>query len=265
MEPFLKWPGGKRWLLGAKPQLFSREYARYVEPFVGGGAVFFSLEPARSILGDVNSDLISVYRAVRDGWNSIERRLAEHQELHCHSYYYAVRDDIPTCRFSRAARFIYLNRTCWNGLYRVNLRGQFNVPIGTKTSVVLGNDDFRRAATVLSGAELHHSDFEWTVARAGAGDLVFADPPYVAQENPATFRKYHTKSFTWDDQIRLRDALIAAVDRGAKVVVLNADTPSIRGLYRARFSLETLGARSTLAADSSRRGKRPELLAVSIG
>src|SRR5690606_22433116 len=149
-------------------------------------------------------------------------------------------------RFAAAARFIYLNRTCWNGLYRVNLKGKFNVPIGSKTAVLLPTDDFQHAASLLKRATLDVSDFEHVVDSAEEGDFLFADPPYVAQENLGVFRKYHTSSFSWDDQVRLKESLVRAKARGATVVLLNADVPSLRQLYAREFNVETIGVRNTL-------------------
>lgn len=263
MEPFLKWPGGKRWLAAARPELFRDIRGRYIEPFLGGGAVYFSLEPNSSVLSDINKDLLGVYSAIRDGWRSIEKKLSAHQNLHCNKHYYQVRASVPTCRFEKAARFVYLNRTCWNGLYRVNLRGEFNVPMGTKSAVLLPSDNFGHVAALLKGAALSCSDFESTVSMAKKGDLVFADPPYVDQEKSGIFKKYHTSLFTWEDQIRLRDALVLARKRGARVVLLNADTPSLQRLYSQDFEVDRIDVRSTIAASSLRRGRRSELIAIA--
>src|SRR5437868_445290 len=138
VKPFLKWAGGKRWLARDYPDLFGLKFKRYIEPFVGSGAIFFSLRPTSAIISDVNKELIQAYCAVRDDWEAVWDRLEILQEKHSKDFYYEIRAYEFADSYDSAARFIYLNRTCWNVLYRVNLRGQFNVPLGTKTDVLIG-------------------------------------------------------------------------------------------------------------------------------
>ena len=142
MTPFLKWPGGKRWFVANHAGLLPAAFHRYFEPFLGGGSVFFHLEPARAVLADTNRELIAAYRAVKRSRKWVEQLLAEHQRRHGEEYFYSVRDSIPADPVERAARTIYLNRTCFNGMYRVNLAGDFNVPVGTKT---VGRPDKNRS------------------------------------------------------------------------------------------------------------------------
>jgi len=146
LVPFLKWPGGKRWLVSRYGYFFPRHFRRYIEPFLGGGSVYFYLQPNNSLLGDINQELINAYCAVRDNWKKIEKLLHFHQANHCNDYYYFMRESQPSDPIEKAARFIYLNRTCFNGVYRVNQDGKFNVPKGTKDSVVLGTDNFKEIA-----------------------------------------------------------------------------------------------------------------------
>lgn len=174
-----------------------------------------------------------------------------------------MRSSQPRSPSARAARFIYLNRTCWNGLYRVNLRGEFNVPKGTKKCVVLDTDDFRRVSRVLGRASLVVSDFEPIIRRAGKGDLIFADPPYVTSHSNNGFLKYNEKLFSWDDQVRLRDCLIEAKEKGVYVLSTNADTPPIRQLYEDHFSVRSVTRSSVIAAGPGRRGKTSELIVTS--
>ena len=139
MLPFLKWPGGKRWLVERYPDLLPTKYGTYIEPFLGSGAVYFHLEPRKAILSDANEELIAAYEAIRSDPDVVRRHLRKHNREHNRDYYYAQRDNAPRTATTRAAQFVYLNRTCFNGIYRVNLNGVFNVPIGTKTGVVLGS------------------------------------------------------------------------------------------------------------------------------
>lgn len=260
IQPFLKWAGGKRWLIDHYSEIFPRNFNRYIEPFLGGGAVFFRLRPSNSILSDANQDLISTYQAIKTDWQTLLERLHIHQEKHDKAYYYKMRAALPSDPIERAARFIYLNRTCWNGLYRVNKHGEFNVPIGTKENVLLNTDDFSLTASVLNCASLEACDFEKTIDQAVEGDLIYADPPYTVKHNLNGFIKYNQKIFSWDDQIRLRDALERAVSRGAWVISSNANHESIHELYRDNFKVGTLPRKSVIAASSSKRGDTSELI-----
>lgn len=258
--PFLKWAGGKRWLMRSHGKSFDLSgIERYVEPFVGSGAVFFGLCPKRSLLNDANVELIETYRAIKGDWRLVLRLLSTHQRLHSDSYYYQVRDSSPFSAAERAARFIYLNRTCFNGLYRVNRRGEFNVPRGTKDAVLLETDNFESISKRLKHATLRSGDFERVVAQCGRGDLIYADPPYTVKHNNNGFIKYNERLFSWSDQERLKHALVAAASRGAKVLISNADHPSIRELY-ADANCEVAERHSVMASESVRRRRTTELL-----
>lgn len=258
--PFLKWAGGKRWLF--TPELIRSlpVHARYIEPFIGGGAGFFALAPARSIISDCNADLIEVYRTVRSHPRVLTFALKKHQELHGREYYYEVRQSIPDTPLERAARFLYLNRTCWNGLYRLNKRGDFNVPIGTKDTVFNGDDEFLVHSEALLNAEIFACDFEVTVNRAEEGDLVFLDPPYTVKHNMNGFVKYNESIFSWDDQVRLRDAALRASQRGARVVVTNADHASVKELYRDFGVQRVVNRASVISGKVTGRSRTTELM-----
>lgn len=258
--PFLKWAGGKRWLADSYTHLFPETYGCYFEAFLGSGAVFFSLRPEIAVLADANKELIECYSAIRDQWQAVVAQLKIHHRHHSKQYYYEVRKSEPRLPSTRAARFIYLNRTCWNGLYRVNLKGDFNVPIGTKNNVLLDTDNFEELSNILRDIELVASDFETVIERANSGDLIFADPPYTVRHNFNGFVKYNEKIFHWDDQVRLRDCLKRASDRGCLILLTNANHPSILNLYRDDFDIITLERSSVIAAKSVHRGKYEELV-----
>lgn len=258
--PFLKWAGGKRWFAERCMHLIPETFERYIEPFLGSGAMFFSLQPKQAILSDLNDDLINCYRAVRDAPISIAEMLAAYHADHSEDHYYRVRADKPVEPIKQAAWFIYLNRTCWNGLYRVNRKNEFNVPIGTKTAVVLDSDDFEASSRTLHRAELYSLDFEQTLARADAGDFVFVDPPYTVKHNLNGFVKYNDKIFSWADQICLRDAVVQATVRGASVLVTNANHASIREIYDGVGCMEVVRRASVLAANSLHRVPIDELV-----
>lgn len=258
--PFLKWAGGKRWLAAAALVPLPEKFGRYIEPFLGGGAMFFHTVPRRALLSDVNAELIELYEVVRDHPTELSAAMERHQAEHSDDYYYLVRAQRPLTKVERAARFLYLNRTCWNGLYRVNLAGEFNVPRGTKQTVVFPGEDFSSLSKILKSAEFICCDFERSIERAKKGDFLFVDPPYTVKHNLNGFVKYNEKLFSWDDQIRLRDALVMAVDRGVYVAMTNADHESVRELYAGKLLYQSLSRASVLAADSGRRGKTTEAL-----
>lgn len=261
VQPFLKWPGGKRWFIHHYSHLIPRRFARFIEPFLGAGAVFFWLQPKTAILGDANEELMTLYRAIQQDWKRFHAALRVHNRNHSAAHYYAVRDSMPTSLARRAARTLYLNRTCFNGIYRVNRDGHFNVPKGTKDRVLLPTDDFESVARVLSRARLHTGDFGKLISDAGRGDLIFADPPYTVQHNQNAFIKYNEHLFSWSDQCRLAHALAAARDRGASILATNADTRCVRRLYTdLGFTLGRAKRLSVMSANPAHRKKYSELV-----
>lgn len=263
VQPFLKWAGGKRWLINGYPHLFPRMYNRYIEPFLGSGAVYFYLKPENAILSDLNKELIETYLAIKNHWKKVVKKLEVHQLCHGKRYYYQVRKQKFADPIERAAKFIYLNRTCWNGLYRVNLNGQFNVPIGTKTNVLLTDDDFKKVSARLNKSEMICSDFEPIIDKAGKNDFLFVDPPYTVTSNQSNFIKYNELLFSWEDQIRLRNALVRAKDRGVLIFLTNAYHETVESLYRDHFNLLMVTRSSVIAGDSSKRKPYEEYIVRS--
>ncbi len=259
ISPFLKWAGGKRWFADRWLHLIPETFERYIEPFVGSGAMYFALLPENAILSDLNADLINAYQAVRDDPAGIERLLQSHDKKHSKDHYYVTRSKKPKEVVDRAAWLIYLNRTCWNGLYRVNKRNEFNVPMGTKTRAVLPTDDFPSVSMALKHTELLAQDFEETIDIAEEGDFVFVDPPYTVKHNLNGFIKYNDRIFSWTDQVRLRDAVVRAAARGAMVLVTNANHHSIREIYEDVGEHTILKRASILAASSANRSEVEEI------
>lgn len=261
MESFIKWAGGKRWLVKNHETLFPKqnEFKKYVEPFLGGGSVYFNLEPKKAVLNDVNSELITTYKTIKENWVIIHEELERLHHIHNENLYYEIRDTNPTTDIEIATRFLYLNRTCWNGLYRVNKNNRFNVPIGTKNKVLLDSDNFGKASKLLQNADLHNLDFEKIISKARRDDFLFIDPPYTVKHNLNGFVKYNEKLFTWDDQIRLRNAVVKAINRNVKVLVLNADHESIRDLYNNIGDQFSLNRASVIAGNKEKRGIYSEL------
>lgn len=227
-KPVLRWAGGKRWLAPILAPLV-RNSERYFEPFLGGGAVFLSARPPVAILADSNSQLMLTYRAIRDQPDEVLARLDTWTNTaEC---YYNVRSATFASPSDRAAQFLYLNRTCWNGLHRVNREGRFNVPYGNNPErVIVDVTNFLLVSDALQTAELLSGDFASTLSQAESGDFVYIDPPYVTTSRP-TFNRYNAEVFSWIDQKRLAITVRALVEKGCHVAVSNADTPELRDMY----------------------------------
>lgn len=261
VSPFLRWAGGKRWLVQRYADLIPTGFDRYIEPFLGSGAVYFHLRPQAAVLSDTNQDLITAFLGIRSHAAEVHRHLLEHRDRHSRSHYDRVRASVPSTLAARAARLVYLNRTCFNGLYRVNRLGQFNVPMGDRDGVVFASDDFTMLSELLAGAELRVADFETTIDRAGPGDLVYADPPYTVRHNNNGFIKYNENLFSWDDQERLAKSLTRAAERGARVLATNAAHDSVRSLYeQSGFTITEVSRFSPIAASRANRRQYTEIV-----
>ena len=261
--PFLKWPGGKRWLAKKYKEYFPKEYNMYIEPFLGSGAVFFSLQPKEAILSDINKELINLYVIMRDNPKELKGQLVYHQERHTKEHYYKIRDVMLTDNLKCAGRLLYLNRACYNGMYRVNKQGKFNVPIGTKNNFTYDIDQFDQYANCLKHATLICGDFYEIINKAKKNDFIFADPPY-ATSGKANFTKYNDELFVWQDQLRLHEALVNAKARGAKIVLTNVYCKEIIEMYKNDgFYVHILQRSSNIAGQADKRGKVKELMITS--
>lgn len=263
ITPFLKWAGGKRWLTKYTPELFPKHINTYYEPFLGSGAIFFSLRPHKAVLSDINAELIDTYKAIKYDFKKVVSKLRTHQNFHSNSYYYKIRNSRPRSLSGRAARMLYLNRTCWNALYRVNLNGIFNVPKGTKNKVVMPSDNFSIISKILSNKEILCQDFERTINEAQKDDFIFVDPPYTVMHNNNGFIKYNDSIFEWNDQVRLAESIRKASKRGAKILVTNACHESIINLYSDFPRKKILSRSSVLASDVVNRRPTEELVIFS--
>jgi len=250
VEPFLKWPGGKRWLVRAYPHLFPQNPSRHIEPFLGSGAVFFYFVTNPAILSDSNEELINTYKCIKERPTELDSLLTGYQKSHNKTFYYAVRSSAPKSEVRRAARFLYLNRTCFNGIFRVNLDGRFNVPMGDKTQVSYAAGHLEKISESLKFTEIATADFESTIGRAGSGDFVYIDPPYTVMHNNNNFVKYNDVLFSWEDQERLAGAVRLADKRGVMIFVSNADHASVRKLYKGFGQTHVVERTSKLAASS---------------
>jgi len=265
-RPFLKWAGGKGQLLEQFAPLLPRagSYARYFEPFLGSSALFFHLAPHRAFLSDVNREIVDCYRAVKDHAEDVIRELGKHR--YTPEDYYRVRDRArPRTLASRAARTIYLNKTGYNGLYRVNSAGRFNVPIGKYANPGFASPTLfgvlRACARALGAAKLGDGDFARTLRAAGEGDFVYLDPPYAPVSATADFTAYAAGGFGWSDQERLAKACTELWKRGARVMLSNSDAAPVRRLYEdLGFRIDEVRAARSINSRATSRGKVCELV-----
>jgi len=265
-RPFVKWAGGKGKLLPQLRPLLPPgvELMRHVEPFLGGGAFFFGRTPERALLADVNPELVNVYLQVRDHAAALAAHLEQLGRDVSEEAFYRVRERYNRkSRLSdlrRAAMFVYLNKTCFNGLHRVNRRGEFNVPYGRyKRPRVVDHDALQAASLALQGADIQCQSFETLLEQARPGDFVYLDPPYEPVSRTASFTSYARGGFSQEDQTRLRDVFRALDRRGCKLMLSNSDVPFIRDLY-AEWTIDVVRAARAINRNASGRGKVNEVV-----
>ncbi|MBC6478349.1 MAG: DNA adenine methylase [Hormoscilla sp. GM7CHS1pb] len=262
-RPFLKWAGGKHRLIRQYKDYFP-EFKNYYEPFLGGGAVFFHLRPQSAVLTDINPDLINAYCCVRDKVESVILLLQEHQQQHGNEYYYSMRSLTPDTEIERAARFIYLNRTCFNGLYRENSQGEFNVPIGKYKNPQICNPELLRSVSAtLKNVKIEEKSFEHVLESANSSDdFVYFDPPYYPVSSTSYFTAYSRHSFIEDDQKKLSKIFAELAGRGVKVMMSNSDCSFIRNLY-SQFNIYEISAARAINSKIKKRGSIAEVLVTS--
>lgn len=267
--PFVKAIGGKRQLLHEILPRLPAKIETYFEPFVGGGAVFFALASAgrfkRAVIGDANAGLVNLYIQIRDKCGAVLDHLRMHKQKHSKEHFYEQRARQFDTGPAGAARYIYLNRACFNGLHRVNKDGVFNVPFGdNKNPRIVDVAGLHAAERVLQGVMVVHCDFAETVATAGVGDAVYMDSPYVPASASANFTAYTSDGFDIADQERLADCVAACVKRGANVLLSNSDTPEARRIFgRGQWLTEEVSARRNINSDGAKRGAVGEILVTA--
>jgi DNA adenine methylase len=267
-RPFLKWAGGKSRLIAQYQPYLPKDFRTYYEPFLGGGALFFHFQPQCAVLSDINPELVNVYTCVRDCVETVITKLKYHADHHSEPYYYQVRNEDPDLSVDKAARLIYLNKTCFNGLYRVNRQGRFNVPIGQYKNPNICNADLLRAASVvlqkavLTTQPFHKILAEPLLASPSEQDFVYFDPPYHPLSETSNFTSYSRTAFTAADQIHLRDIFVRLSAQGVKVALSNSDSPFVRDLYQD-FKICTISAARSINSQPTKRGKITEVLVVS--
>lgn len=262
-EPIVKWAGGKTRLLPELRARLPERLGRYYEPFLGGAAMFLALQPAGAVLTDINEELVHLYRTIQTDVEALIADLGRHR--YEAGYYYAVRAQDPTrlAPVERASRTLYLNKTCFNGLYRVNRRGEFNVPMGRYTNPTIGDPARLRALSeVLAACEVAATDYATATASAQAGDFVYLDPPYFPLTRTSNFTSYTKQAFDAADQERLAAHYDALTARGVRCMQSNSDTPFIRELYR-HHRIDAISAPRAIARDPERRKNVSELIIMN--
>ncbi len=271
VRPFLKWAGGKRQLI---PEITGNylpaKYDTYYEPFLGGGAILFELQPKKAVVNDSNSELINCYKVIRDSLDELMEDLKRHENNE--NYYYDIRDWDRIKNYNkkttiqRASRIIFLNKTCYNGLFRVNSQGQFNVPFGRyKKPNILDEAVLKAVSHYLNNNDIKilNGDFEDAVKDARAGDFIYFDPPYDPISNTASFTGYDVNGFNQDEQIRLKNTVDDLHKRGCKILLSNADTEFIFDLYNKDYRIEKVCATRAINSNALKRGKVQEVLVMN--
>lgn len=263
-KPFIRWPGGKRWLIPTVlKEIGNIVPKRYIEPFLGGGAIFFSTSFPKCILSDLNVELVNAYEQVRDNPMKLIDKLKKYPINK--AFYDEIKNKKYSSPISKAARFLYLNRTAFSGIYRTNLNGEYNVPYGggSRTQKILWEQNLIiNASKQLQNKILICSDFEAIIKKANNGDIVYCDPTYTVRHNNNGFRRYNEKIFSWEDQIRLAKCCNNAVSKGAIVIVSNAFHKEVSELYKG-FTHIRVERPSMLSVDPVFRTKTVESLFIS--
>lgn len=274
VKPFVKWAGGKRQLMSEIVKYKPKTYKKFIEPFVGGGSVFMELQHNKTVINDFNSELINTYIVVRDNLEELIQELEKHKENDSKEYFYSLREWDRNgllekkSNVERAARFIYLNKTCFNGLFRVNSQGQFNVPYGNYKNPNIVNKEVLIADSKFlnkSGIKIINGDFEEATKTARKGDFVYFDPPYAPLvEDSQSFVGYTLNGFDYKEQVRLRDLFVELDKKGCFVMLSNSSSKLIHDLYSDyKENTIILGATRNINSKASGRGKVDEVLIMN--
>ncbi|EOI6436680.1 DNA adenine methylase [Enterococcus faecalis] len=274
VKPFVKWAGGKRQLMSEIVKYKPKTYKKFVEPFVGGGSVFMELQNNKTVINDFNSELINTYIAIRDNLDELIQELEKHKENDSKEYFYTLREWDRNgileekSNVERASRFIYLNKTCFNGLFRVNSQGQFNVPYGNYKNPNIVNKEVLIADSKFlnkSGIKIMNGDFEKAAKTARKGDFVYFDPPYAPLvEDSQSFVGYTLNGFDYEEQVRLRDLFIELDKKGCFVMLSNSSSKLIHELYSDyKENTIIIGATRNINSKASGRGKVDEVLIMN--
>ena len=262
--PIVKWVGGKRQLMFELLKNMPEDFNRYFEPFIGGGALFFELQPDNAYISDMNEELINLYKVVRDNIDELITDLQKHDISK--EYFMEIRNIDRAEEYEnwsdvqKASRFIYLNRTCFNGMYRVNSKGEFNVPFGHyKNPRILDENNLINCSNLLQKTEIKHADFSEILKKVKKGDFVYFDPPYVPLSETSSFTSYTKDGFDMDMQFKLRDVCDELDAMGVKFLLSNSDTKLVNELYE-NYNIKKVFASRQINANADGRGKITEVL-----
>ena len=262
--PIVKWVGGKRQLMFELLKNMPETYNRYFEPFIGGGALFFELQPQNGYISDMNEELINLYSVVRDDVYELIYDLNKHKVSK--EYFLKIRNLDRTEKYNKlsdiqkASRFIYLNRTCFNGMYRVNSQGQFNVPFGNyKNPRIVDAENLINCSKLLKNTEICCADFSEILNKVQKGDIVYFDPPYVPLNETSSFTSYTKDGFDLDMQFKLRDVCDELDSKGVMFMLSNSDTKLVNELY-SNYEIKKVFASRAINANGNGRGKITEVL-----
>ena len=266
---FVKWAGGKRQLIEQFKPFFPKNIERYFEPFVGGGAVAFhiikSYNPKQIIISDINEELINCYGIIKDNVEALIKSLKSHKANHSKEYYYKVRASDPKqlSNLERASRFIYLNKTCFNGLYRVNSKGQFNVPIGSYVNpTIVFEKNLREISELLKDIKIKVMSFDKVTEYAKKGDFIYFDPPYYPLKKGKNFTTYTKEVFLEKEQEKLADVFKQLDKKGCQVMLSNSDSEFIKGLYKG-YRIDIVKAKRMINCDAKGRGAINEVVVTN--
>ncbi len=272
-KPFLKWVGGKGQLLVQFENLLPKQYNSYFEPFIGGGAVFFSLSPKKASINDINKTLVQTYIHIKEdveklitSLKKLEKEFLSKEPEQRKEYYYALREkynSLPAEDFNKTLYFLFFNKTAFNGVYRENSKGGFNVPMGSYTNPkIVDEENIREVSKVLSNTKITSGSFVDAVKNAKAGDFVYFDPPYHPLSETSSFTSYSKDSFTKEDQIKLRDLFVELDKKGVYVMLSNSSAPFIKEIYSAYKQIPVYATR-IINSKSDKRGKISEVVIVN--
>ena len=270
-KPFVKWAGGKRQLLAELEKNFPKQFGTYFEPFLGGGAVLFDLLAKKPNLkcsvSDLNSDLVLAYVTIRDKLGRLIESLENHSKnYHKDStdYYYEVRKQEPKTQIEKVSRLLFLNKTCFNGLYRVNSKGKFNVPLGRYTNPnIVNRENLITASKFLQSEKIKIScrDFESILKDAKKGDFVYFDPPYQPVSDTANFTSYTHRDFTEDDLQRLADLANQLNSKGVHVLLSNSNTKIVKKMFSSKkWKVKEIAVNRAINSNSQKRTGHKEIL-----
>ena len=272
VKPILKWVGGKRQLLHEIKPLIPKKYSTYIEPFIGGGAVLFDLQPKCAVINDSNEELMNVYEAIKSNPEELISLLKEYELNNSEEYYYKIRaldrsiEYVSLTKLQRAARIIYLNKTCYNGLFRVNSAGEFNSPYGRYKNPSIVNEPTIRAISKYfqdNNVDFFNEDYSVILRYVKKNSFIYFDPPYMPISSSSSFTGYTKNGFSYEKQRELRDICNELRDKDIKFIESNSDCPEIRDLYSGYY-IKTVQAKRYVNSDAEKRGEISEVLICNV-